>query len=142
MKRVGGDQPEESRGERGLQRDPETAQVTRLILIRHGDTDGASKEPRDPPLSDLGAWQAGRLRDRIAVTSEMIGACRLLCSGLKRARQTAAVLARALGEAGLSPITVENLREMSWGQAEGLSWEAMIARYGGPLGPNAAFAPA
>lgn len=66
----------------------------------------------DPPLSDLGHWQAQRVGDRLAV--EPISA--IYTSSLVRTKQTANPLATA---SGLIPQEVPALREIFLGEGEG-----------------------
>lgn len=71
--------------------------MTHLYLIRHGDATTTSTNPlEDPRLTMLGAAQAERLRDRLADTGE-IKADALIASTMLRARQTAEIIAPALG---------------------------------------------
>ena len=70
--------------------------VTHLFLIRHGDyRDVENGVSYDGPLTPRGVAQVERLRDRLA--SGELAADVLLASTLQRARQTAAILAPALG---------------------------------------------
>jgi probable phosphoglycerate mutase len=71
--------------------------MTHLYLIRHGDyRDVENGIFTDGPLTPRGVAQVERLRDRLAATGE-IAADVLLASTLQRARQSAAILAPALG---------------------------------------------
>ncbi len=71
--------------------------MTHLYLIRHGDAKATSTNPlEDPRLTALGVAQAERLRDRLADTGE-IKANVLISSTMLRARQTAEIIAPALG---------------------------------------------
>ena len=72
--------------------------LTHLYLIRHGDFTIDLKDGKhlDLGLMPLGVSQAERLRDRLATTGE-ISADVLIASTLPRARQTAEILAPALG---------------------------------------------
>ena len=71
--------------------------MTHLYLIRHGDYhDVDNGVSYDGPLTSRGVAQVERLRDRLAATGE-IAADVLLASTLQRARQSAAILAPALG---------------------------------------------
>ncbi|HEU5382037.1 MAG TPA: histidine phosphatase family protein [Ktedonobacteraceae bacterium] len=78
--------------------------MTHLYLIRHGDARTTSNNPlEDPRLTTLGIVQAERLRDRLAGSGE-IKADVLIASTMSRARQTAEIIAPALG----LPILYEN----------------------------------
>lgn len=71
--------------------------MVHLYLIRHGDATTTSTNPlEDPRLTPLGVAQAERLRERLAATSE-IKADALISSTMLRARQTAEIIAPALG---------------------------------------------
>lgn len=71
--------------------------MTHLYLIRHGDAAPTSTNPlEDPRLTPLGVAQVERLRERLAATGE-IRADMLISSTMLRARQTAEIIAPALG---------------------------------------------
>ncbi len=72
--------------------------MTELYFIRHGNYTTGLEDGKylDQGLSPLGTRQAERLRDRLATTGE-IQADVLIASTLPRARQTAEILAPALG---------------------------------------------
>ena len=95
---------------------------TTLVLIRHGHV--ADNDQRrdarlsgwfDAPLSPLGWAQAERLRARLEAIAPVVDA--LYASPLRRARDTADVLAPALG---IRPRLVGSLREISCGRVDGL----------------------
>jgi broad specificity phosphatase PhoE len=93
--------------------------MSRLILIRHGEPDeavrGRSYGALDVPLSAVGREQAQRIAR--ALKEVRIGA--VVTSPLLRALETAAPLACAHG---LDPVVHEGLRELSFGEVEGLSY--------------------
>jgi probable phosphoglycerate mutase len=99
--------------------------VTHLYLMRHGDYVIGRSDGRyaDRGLSPLGVSQAERLRDRLARGE--IAAEVLIASTLPRARQTAAIVAPALG----LPVTHdEDLEE--WRNEDGsLSPQELDARW-------------
>lgn len=71
--------------------------MTHLYLIRHGDATTTSTNPlEDPRLTTLGIAQVERLRDRLAESGE-VQADILISSTMLRARQTAEIIAPALG---------------------------------------------
>lgn len=71
--------------------------MTHLYLIRHGDATTSSTNPlEDPHLTELGIAQAERLRDRLAGSGELRPDV-LIASTMLRARQTAEIIAPALG---------------------------------------------
>lgn len=101
---------------------------TNLYLIRHGEA-VVNVKPivggmrGDTGLTEHGVQQAERLRDRLRDTQE-IKADILIASTLPRARQTAEIIAPALG---LSLTFDEEVQEMRVGEADGMSnkdaWE-------------------
>lgn len=99
-------------------------QVTRLLVIRHGET-AWNRETRiqghlDIPLNPTGEWQAERLAH--ALLDE--GICAIYSSDLLRAQHTAAAISRKLG----LPLTLDQaLRERHFGSLEGLTQEQIAA---------------
>jgi probable phosphoglycerate mutase len=99
--------------------------MTDLYLIRHADYTTGLEDGKyvDQGLTPLGVAQAGRLRDRLAATGE-IKADVLIASTLPRARQTAEIIAPALG----LPVTLDAEVE-EWRNEDGsLSPEEFVAR--------------
>ena len=107
--------------------------TTRLMLVRHGES-VATVERRVAGrktcagLSALGFDQAARLRDRFASGSEP-AVDALWSSPLPRALQTAEPLAEALG---LDIALDEDLEEHRPGEADGMRFDDIIARWGPP----------
>lgn len=106
---------------------------THLYLIRHAEAI-SNVEPviggmeGDRGLSPRGVAQSQRLRDRLIRSGEL-RADVLLSSTLPRARQTAEILAPALG----LPIGWEDdLHELRPGDADGLSHEQFLETFGRP----------
>ncbi len=80
-------------------------------------------------LSDLGRQQAERLRDRFLAGNE-IAADVLISSHYSRARETAEIIAPALG--GLEVIEDDGFGEHDPGpECDGMGFDAYIDRYGG-----------
>jgi probable phosphoglycerate mutase len=107
--------------------------VTRLVLIRHGESqvyvDGlVGGLATCNGLSDLGRRQAAALRDRLAATEELGAVDALIASTLPRARETAQIISPALGD--LPVLEDEGLCELHPGEADGLSYDDFIATYG------------
>jgi 2,3-bisphosphoglycerate-dependent phosphoglycerate mutase len=101
--------------------------MTDLYLIRHGEALGAVHDIiGDTALSPLGILQAERLRDRLAATGE-IAADVLISSTLKRARQTAEIIAPALE---LPIVLDDEVQELRDGAAEGMEVEEYRAKFG------------
>lgn len=90
-----------------------------LILVRHGQTvhnvAGIAQGWNDSELSDAGRAQVERLAERIAAMHPTA----LYSSPLGRALSTAEAIARATG---LPIVTLDDLREMSYGGWEGKSF--------------------
>lgn len=87
------------------------------ILIRHGATDMAGRfcGHSDPPLNNAGRAQIDRVASMLSASPEVI-----YCSDLLRARESAAILGNRLAV----PVEVRSgLREIGFGQWEGLSWQ-------------------
>ena len=113
--------------------------VTRIVLIRHGESqahlDGiVAGHDNCSGLSDLGRRQAEALRRRLAATRE-VQADVLLTSILPRAVETAEIVGPALG-ADLKPEQRCELCELHAGESDGLTWEEYRARY--PIDPQQA----
>lgn len=96
--------------------------VKRVILIRNGETDwniqGRWQGWVSVPLNEHGKQQVQALANFV----RNIGMSALYASDLKRARQTAEILAERLG---FEPIFDERLRERNIGQWQGLTVEEM-----------------
>ncbi|HEV2272837.1 MAG TPA: histidine phosphatase family protein [Acidobacteriaceae bacterium] len=98
--------------------------MSRLILIRHGETDyaGTFCGHMDPDLNAAGEAQAARLADRLASS----GIQAVFSSDLCRARRTAEAISARTGAAfHLST----DLREIGFGQWEGLRWKTIESRF-------------
>jgi len=107
--------------------------LTHLYLIRHGEAVSnviptLAGMHGDEGLTPRGRMQAERLRDRLAATGE-INADVLISSTLPRARQTAEIIAPALG---LPIIWEDDVQELRPGEADGLRWDEFVATYGEP----------
>jgi len=100
--------------------------MTHLYLIRHGQAMGAVQHMiGNTKLSPFGVRQAERLRDRLAATSE-IKADVLIASTLLRAKETAEIVAPALG---LPIIFDDEVQEWREGKVENLTVEEYNARF-------------
>lgn len=104
------------------QRKPST-----IFLVRHGETEwnriGRWQGTTDIPLSDVGRDQARALADRLRGR----GITQVHASDLSRARETAEIVAAALGIARLE--IDPRLRERGFGCFEGLTREECAARH-------------
>lgn len=106
--------------------------MTTLLLVRHGETDwNATRRIQgssDIPLNETGRAQA---RETAAALAEQFAGEHplVVSSDLSRARETAEIIAGALGVD--TPRTYPDLRERAYGEAEGMTDTEVIARYGG-----------
>jgi broad specificity phosphatase PhoE len=111
----------------------------RLVLVRHGITEGAEGTCMghcDLPLATHGRPALARLaaawRDDAAAGQAAVPApTRLWTSDLARARASAEPFASAFG---LAPTADARLREMHFGAWEGRAWSALEAEDGARLG--------
>ena len=101
--------------------------MTRFFLVRHGETEwnrvrriqGVS----DIPLNDTGRAQAAALGDILVGHNFDL----IVSSPLSRADETARIIAQRLGMP--APITVPDLIERNYGEAEGSSGAELDRRY-------------
>ena len=97
--------------------------MSRIILIRHGETDwnreGRSQGWADNDLSELGLRQAELLGEHVR---ERYDVSKVISSDLKRCTQTADALGK---EYQTNPL----LREIDTGKFSGLLWEEIQSRY-------------
>jgi len=102
--------------------------VTILLLARHGQTDwnrdGIWQGQADPPLNALGRRQARALADRVSRWPVEA----VYASDLRRARETAEIVAAALG---LPVIVDPGLRESDVGSWTGLTSTEIAQRFPG-----------
>lgn len=99
--------------------------MTLLTLVRHGETDW-NRDRRIQGSTDIALNDTGRAQARSAATTlrgEII-----VSSDLSRASETAQIIA---GELGLpAPRTYPELRERSYGEAEGVEAAEFVRRWG------------
>jgi len=113
-----------SAGDRKLRNSRVEAAACRLLLVRHATAEGHGRfqGQRDVPLSSAGRRELARLCERCS--RYPIRA--VYASDLRRARETAEAVARNFGlEVEVRP----ELREMHFGQWEGLTWNQIARRY-------------
>lgn len=100
--------------------------MTRLLLVRHGDTELNSAErywgQTDVKLSAAGLRQAEKLRDRLA--TQRIDA--IYASDLSRASVTAEIIA-SKHQSDIT--TCAELREIDFGELEGLTFDEISQLY-------------
>lgn len=100
----------------------------KIYLVRHGEivTDGNRRYigQLDLPLSDTGRKQAARLRNELAC-AELQG---IFCSDLERSVSTARIICE---KQSLEPVAKRELREISLGSWEGLTFDEVRRKYPG-----------
>jgi broad specificity phosphatase PhoE len=98
-----------------------------LFIFRHGETDwnkaGRFQGRVDIPLNETGRAQAKKLREFFVANPVDV----FLSSDLERARETAEI---AAGGAGVPIVLDARLRETNLGDAEGLTQDEVIAKFG------------
>jgi broad specificity phosphatase PhoE len=94
-----------------------------LLFIRHAETNFAGRfcGHSDPPVNQRGLRQIEELME--ALKTESIDA--IYASDLSRSLTTADAIGRVFG---LSPIKVPELREIDFGEWEGLTWQEIESR--------------
>lgn len=104
---------------------PAVSPPTRLLLIRHGETEGAVTARfhgrSDVPLSSLGERQMEALAE--ILRDHPLAA--IYASDLDRSVRSAEIVARPHG---LDPMAEPAFREIDMGRWEGLTWEEIKAR--------------
>lgn len=93
-----------------------------IILVRHGQTvtPGLFLGRADPPLSELGREQARQLAEVLEPPASLVS------SGLRRAKETAAILAQSWD---VEPIADPRFNEIGYGEWDGLSWSEIEKRW-------------
>ncbi|MGC8498106.1 MAG: histidine phosphatase family protein [Acidimicrobiales bacterium] len=108
----------------------------RLLLVRHGEAvcnvAGVVGGARGcTGLSDRGRAQARALGERLRMSGELGDVVTTYVSPLARARETADLVRTSVP--GLPPARVApDLEELRPGEADGLTWAQLVARFGGP----------
>jgi 2,3-bisphosphoglycerate-dependent phosphoglycerate mutase len=101
--------------------------MTHLYLIRHAEAIAAVQDMiGDTALTPLGITQAEHLRDRLAATHE-ITADVLIASTFLRAKQTAEIIAPALG---LPIVWDDEVQELRPGEADGMHVQEARKKFG------------
>ena len=106
----------------------DSAPRTQFWVLRHGQTDYNVERrlqgQRESRLTELGRRQADGTGRALAAMGLAFDAC--YCSPLRRARETAELVAVRLG---LCPIPDPRLQEWCLGQGEGLLWDEAAAEF-------------
>ena len=101
--------------------------VSRLYLIRHGETQGADtkryKGHIDVPLSENGIKQVERLAEYIYQNTELKA---IYCSDLSRAIKSAEIIAEPHS---IKPVVFKDLRERNFGIWEGMTFDEIKEKY-------------
>jgi probable phosphoglycerate mutase len=105
----------------------------RLVLVRHGEAEVAKRHMIGGltgclGLTELGRAQADALARRLKATGELKDCAALLCSPLRRARETAQALLPVLDVDSIQEDC--DLCELHPGLADGLTWLEYSQRYG------------
>lgn len=103
---------------------PERGEATRIVLVRHAETEESARGRcygrLDVRLSQRGLQQA----EALAASLAGLGLAAVYASPLARALDTAAAIA---APHGLEPGAVDGLRELDFGELEGLSYDEIRA---------------
>ena len=94
-----------------------------LVVLRHGQTDwnklGRHQGRLDSPLTELGIRQAKQQGQQLQNLSVDLSGWRMVCSPQGRALRTAQI---ALSEIGATAQTDDRLREIAFGDWQGLTF--------------------
>ncbi len=105
-----------------------------IYLVRHGETvwnrDGRMQGHLDSPLTEKGEVQARRIGETLRTLIDR-GSFDVIVSPLGRARRTAEIICGALGWDPRVCSTDDRIRELSWGEWDGLNHDEIEARYPG-----------
>lgn len=108
--------------------------ATRIVLVRHGQGEvnvsgRIGGHEACTGLTDEGRRQVAAMAARLSASGELTGADVLMASALRRAQQTAALLAPAVGQEPDQIIIDCDLCELHPGEADGLLWEEYVDRF-------------
>ncbi len=102
-----------------------------IYLVRHGETEwnraGRMQGGLDSPLTERGRDQARRVGLLLRDLIEQPDACAMIVSPLGRARQTAGIIADAMGIPADRFTADPLVREVTWGDWNGMTREEIIA---------------
>lgn len=110
----------------------EAGKLPPIYFLRHGETDW-NKDRRiqgqtDIPLNQTGLAQAARMAAKLRQVVPDIAKFDLVASPLGRARQTMEAVLAAYGLVDDAVAYDDRLKELSFGDAEGLTWRELDAR--------------
>ena len=108
-----------------------------IYLVRHGETvwnrEGRVQGHLDSPLTEKGEVQARRIGETLRTLIGHRDSFDVVVSPLGRARRTAEIICKELGWDPRVCSTDDRLRELSWGEWDGLNHDEIEARYPGAL---------
>lgn len=98
--------------------------MSTIVLIRHGETGMAGRfcGHSDPDLNTVGQHEAIHVAEEVS----RLSIARIYSSDLRRASQTAKAIAQ---QTGIAADYLTGLREVHFGQWEGLTWQEIEARF-------------
>ena len=109
--------------------------MTRIVLIRHGQalayTEQIVAGHLCKGLSDHGRVQAELLRERLERTGELRDATAFYASLMRRAHETAEIIASGVGDGSLEIRQDCGLCEQHPGEADGILWSEYEEQFGG-----------
>ncbi len=99
----------------------------RVFFVRHGETDwnaeGRMQGQQDVPLNALGREQARAVAGKLRGAAPDITDLAYIASPMVRARETMEILRRELALEPTRYLTDERLKELTFGDWEGLTWK-------------------
>lgn len=99
----------------------------RLFVVRHGETDwnaqGRMQGQQDIPLNAVGEDQARAVGQRLIQLAPDVASLRFIASPMLRTRQTMDILRATLGLSVGGYALDERLKELTFGEWEGLTWK-------------------
>jgi broad specificity phosphatase PhoE len=99
-----------------------------IILVRHGETMANKAQlvlgTSDVPLTELGRGQAKAAAQKISLMEP--SPTILFSSPYQRAKETAGYISNVIG---LNPIFIDGLKEMNFGEMEGIKASKMVDKY-------------
>ena len=108
-----------------------------IYLVRHGETawnrEGRMQGQLDSRLTARGAAQARRIGQTLRALIDQRDGYSMVASPLGRARRSASIICDALGRDAGAFATDDRLKEISWGEWEGLTHDEIEARDPGEL---------
>ncbi len=108
-----------------------------IYLVRHGETawnrEGRMQGQLDSRLTARGAAQARRIGQTLRALIDQGDGYSMVASPLGRARRSASIICDVLGRDAGAFATDDRLKEIGWGEWEGLTHDEIEARHPGEL---------